>query len=234
MGHIRNICRVPLVTWAGATAIAMSAGLLLAPGSSAHFDSADYAFENSTCFDSTAIDPITVVFYGDRADSQNTRTHVVHHTNWTNTTGKKQWFLSEGFCTGDDGDQASGCGVCTRMHLRVNQTHDRDLQGRFETVGTPHDEDMMWFQCTTGFQWPNCKKPCHAVDENSPDGSGFTRGRREIASTFFAGGHQRVLDNWANRRNFQQCDGQEAGNESGAVWYVGIGPGEEPPPTKDR
>jgi hypothetical protein len=215
-------------------AASILAAVLLTPGSSAHFDSADYAFERDTCFDSTAIDPITVVFYGDRAEASNARTHIIHHTQWRNNQGKKQFFLSEGHCTGDEGDQASGCGTCSRMHIRVNQNHDRDQFDRYFTVGTPHDEDMMWFQCDLITKWPSCKKPCHAVDENGPDRSGFERGRAEIASTFFAGGHERVLDNWANRRNFQQCDEKEAGNESGAVWWIGIGPGDQPPPTKNR
>jgi hypothetical protein len=34
----------------------------------------------------------------------------------------------------------SACSICTRHHIRYNQTHHVDTKGRYETVGTPHHE----------------------------------------------------------------------------------------------
>lgn len=122
--------------------IAAVAATVNAAPARAKFDSAPYSFDSGSggvCNDH--VDPITLVFYGFTATRENTRAVVQNEMGWNgDTSAAGQWALSSGYCNTMDGQSTNGCGTCNRDHLRYNQTHEKDLKNRYETVGTPHRE----------------------------------------------------------------------------------------------
>ena len=105
--------------------------LLLVTASSARadFNSSYYSHESDPCT-SIHIDPISLVLYGPNAYESRARYVLGATLGWSSDSSTGQYASSHGFCTRMDGESYSGCGICSRMHVRYNQTHHRDTKGR--------------------------------------------------------------------------------------------------------
>jgi hypothetical protein len=189
--------------------------IALAIPAQADFSSSHYSFNSSNC--STRVDPIGVVFYGYGAyagsygHSRRTFDLLNGMPGWGDTSGGDQWASSHGVCTKMESEIATGCGSCTRYHIRLNQTHHQDTKGRFETVGTPHYE---------------IKRDCgHAVPPDNPStsnpDSGFDLGRGHVKADYLRSyGSAKLGDtqNWGNTATMRQCDGRYAGSSGRVYW----------------
>jgi hypothetical protein len=123
--------------WVGL--LIVGGGFVVAPTGGAHFSSSEYSYPSSSC--SGAVDPVTLVLYGDNANDDRAQSLVQRETGWGGDQDNAgQYAGSHGLCTPMDGQSFDNCAVCNRKHVRYNQTHHRDGLGRLETVGTPHEE----------------------------------------------------------------------------------------------
>jgi hypothetical protein len=183
----------------------------------AHFSSSDYSHGGSGC--ASRIDPVTIVFlgYGGYAE-----THGHSHRtwdlingmpdsqhDWTGSSSSTQWASSHSVCTEMERESATGCGSCTRYHIRLNQTHHADLNGRNETVGTAHYEEQV-----------SCG---HAVPYNRGSGSGFDLGRGHVKNDWlsaYGSGKLWNTENWGNSQSMQQCNGWYAASSGQVYWLV--------------
>jgi len=190
-----------------------------APSAQADFASSDYSFTGGTC--TNRVDPVTLVFIGDGAyvgthgyservwDLLNGMADSQH--NWRNANGSAQYASSHGVCTEMERQSASGDGA-PRYHIRLNQTHHRDLNNHFEAVGTPHYEVDTF-----------CG---HAVPPDSAtagDGSGFVLARGHIKNDWlsaYGSGKLFRSDYWGNTEPQQQCNGWYAANSDGIVYWL--------------
>jgi hypothetical protein len=149
------------------------------------------------------VDPVNFVFY-DNAYGGRTVNQIQYHACWTNTSGSTQYFYSHDTCSVMDAQRASGCGACSRYHIRLNNIH-YDTDVGYTAVGDAHHEDFVWY----------CG---HAVDSNGSNGSGFDQGRRALRTAFSNAGHSWSSVYWGNTQNFQQCDGDYAASDGWVVW----------------
>lgn len=185
-------------------------GLVFPGTADAHFQTGYYSHSNSGC--SSRVDPITVVFYS-YATAARSQNHLRYHSGWGGDGGGSQYFASHGICGATTYQAFSGCGTCTRYHVRMRQTYDDDDMLGTTTTGTPHHEDWIWY----------CG---HAVDKGGFEKgeglrSGFDEGRSKIYSIFNSvSGHAFGGDSyWGNTQEFKQCDGDWAGSHGSVFWF---------------
>lgn len=157
---------------AAASVLLASTALLALSPASAHFDSGSrYTYTSSSCGSGSRVDPINVVFYTwgtwGRAESQ-----VQSHAGWSNTSGSMQYFADHGSCYERHTQRASGCGTCSRYHVRIRGQHPDPTLGWPAAASAQHED---WV--------PSCNYGIggHAVDSNGPNGSGFDQGARSSA-----------------------------------------------------
>lgn len=157
---------------AAASVLLASTALLALSPASAHFDSGSrYTYTSSSCGSGSRVDPINVVFYTwgtwGRAESQ-----VQSHAGWSNTSGSMQYFADHGSCYERHTQRASGCGTCSRYHVRIRGQHSDPTLGWPAAASAQHED---WV--------PSCNYGIggHAVDSNGPNGSGFDQGARSSA-----------------------------------------------------
>lgn len=166
--------------------------------------------EEPGCTDNK-VDPINFKFQGDSAGIDGTVSNLLHHTDWTQSSGGGQRLRvhtdSGDYDCRHMGDQrATGGTGDTRFHIRLWRIPRAEDPKR--TVGDAHHEDYVnWAP------WNPCGPPGgHAVDSNGSDGSGFDWGRRRLFNRFDEVGHPVASDWWGNTENFKQCDGDMAGS----------------------
>jgi hypothetical protein len=125
--------------------VAITSAILLlgcAGVAEADFNSGDYSHSRIDCnVTPSRVDPISLVVYGYTAYYAQARAVVQSKTGWSGDNSTGQYGLSEGHCTAMEGESYSGCDICSRLHVRYNQTHSKDAKGRYETVGTPAPGD---------------------------------------------------------------------------------------------
>ena len=133
-----------------------------------------------------------------------TRTTIQSVMGWVPSTGTDQAATSSGHCTAMEYAAASAeCGTCNRTHIRLNQTHELDAQGHYETVGTPHYDRSN----------PNC-----GGHHDVPAG-GYTGARADILNAMTAAGHHfSRWEWWGNTQSMQQCDGSYASSDGWVGW----------------
>lgn len=139
-------------------------------------------------------DPVNMAFTG-KGTLSSTRSHFGHHMGWTDTGGSTMYFKDHGSWEAHQDQRASGCGACTRDHIRWNQSNDSGPLGWSTwTMGAVHYEVTVL-----------CGHSSRSFDDP----------RNVIESTFdnFTE-HQTVWDYWGNTAASQQCDG---------VWTSGDG-----------
>jgi hypothetical protein len=126
---------------------------------------------------------------------------------WAGADGGDQWASSHGDCTLMERQSATGCGSCTRYHVRLNQTKHQDLNGRYETVGTPHYEEQTF-----------CG---HAVPPDRGSGSGFDLGRGHLKNDWiyaYGSGKLWNVQNWGNTLPMLQCNDWAAASSGRVYW----------------
>jgi hypothetical protein len=184
-----------------------------ATSAEAHFSSSDFSHASgSGC--AHKVDPVTIVFLGFSAyadthghswrtwDLINGMPDPDH--DWANTNASTQLASSHSVCTEMERQSATGCGTCTRYHIRLNQTHHPDLNGRYETVGTAH------YEIDAG-----CG---HVVPYN-----GFDLGRGHVKNDWlsaYGSGKLWKTENWGNSDMIRQCDGQFSGSSGQVYWLT--------------
>lgn len=192
--------------------VAAAVALALSPAvAHAHFSSSSYTYNNCDA-GRRLVDPINFVFYGARANSTLSAHHIEHHAFWDNTSGSFQAFFTEGNCRGMATQRASSGNASSRFHIRLFPTDHPDRKGRLETVGDAHHEDLVW-NSNKGY-------PCHAVDKNGRQGSGFDQGRSKLVNQFRGKHTFGDYAAWGNTRNFKQCDGDYAGSDGNVAWFL--------------
>lgn len=187
-----------------------------------------YSFKND-CTSGNRVDPVTVVFTN-LATTDRVNQNVNAHTDLDHgaTPFGAQLFGVNNTCSGQTVDKSS-CAqwTCDRWHMRGRQSPVTHAIYGSTTATTPHGEDWIW---ADPFFWelPNCDVAGfggnHAVDGNSPNGSGFDQAREHILSGFVAGGHVYETLFWGNTDPFVQCDGETA-SSNGTVYYIKISHG---------
>lgn len=216
--------------------LVIAAALWTAPASDAHFDdSSKYMYDNVIC--TQPLDPITWVSYGDTAYAGTTRDHMIKHViNFgTSNIESEKYFKDHNVCEQEHFSVADGDSASTRYHVRGHRQEERDGKNRWETVTTPHLEDVDFIG-----QFP----PCHAVRETSGSSpGGYVLGRNRVEYFFdlsnadhtdwhYNGqtwsnqnggdvgefGLPQRLFNWGNTQPFRQCDGQYAYSDGAVRW----------------
>ncbi len=196
--------------------IAIAVAMFGAAQSRAHFSpTGQYSHSTDACTSSTnRKDPVMDVFYNN-ATGSNVATHVQHHTGWTNTEGKQQWYKIHADPTvcgqnSTTAQRASGCGSCDRVHIRFRQTYHSDATWGTTALGTPHNEAWK----TSG----GCFPGEHAVY----DPWGFQDGRTMIYNNLVAAGGHTFAGGviWGNTQEMPQCDGNMVGSVDGKVDYI--------------
>ena len=177
--------------------------LLTAAGAArADFDSGHYSHSGSGC--SSGVDPITLVFYGASADQSHARSVLQERMGWSGDRRATQYATSHGECTRMDGESYSGCGICVRHHVRLNETQHQDAEGRSATVGTPHYDELAF---------------CGVLPRHVASSFNYTRnlvaGRM---STWYGVSWQY----WGNTQVMYQCDGRGVAAD-GTVAWVNLG-----------
>jgi hypothetical protein len=168
----------------------------------AHFDTTNYSCPGGGSGCHGAIDPVSLVLYGPDAWYTRARRILEDETGWYGDDSANQAIGSHGICDPMDGESKTDCDVCSRNHVRLNKTYHRDLKNRWETLGTPHDEDFV-LSC-----------PGHAVVS-------FNSARNRILNAMnppYAYSYQY----WGNTAVLRQCDGRGASSDGYVVW-INIG-----------
>lgn len=200
-------------------AVVLIWGLALAPSAAADFSSSNYSHSSSAC--NNQVDPVTVVFLGYGAYAE---THGHSHRTfdlingmrdpahtWRDTGGGTQYASSHGDCTPME-RQSMTSSDAPRYHVRLNQTKHADLNGRLETVGTPH------YEVNT-----SCGHAVPPDSQTSGNGSGFVLGRGHLKNDWLdAYGSAKLFrtDNWGNTALMRQCNGWYAANADGVVYWL--------------
>jgi hypothetical protein len=199
---IRQPKRARLTGGAAALAILLAVVVLAAPSgaNAASFQSNQFSYGNSNCTDH--VDPITIVFYGYTAFYRQSRNIVQIFTGWSGKDGTSQYASSHGVCTHMDGESYSGCGICNRYHIRYNQTHTLDSLGRYETVGTPHEDRVSW----------HCGIVPKHVARN------YNGVRNLIHNKIAQHGYKYYWQYWGNTEPQKQCDGSKVSSDGWVVW----------------
>ena len=196
--------RTKLAGVAAALAILLAVVVLAVPSgaNAASFQSNQFSYGNSNCTDH--VDPITIVFYGYTAFYRQSRNIVQIFTGWHGKDGTSQYASSHGVCTHMDGESYTGCGVlpiCNRYHIRYNQTHTLDALGRYETVGTPHQDVVK--RCGL--------KPNHVARN-------YTGVRNLIHDKIAQHGYKWYWQWWGNTEPQKQCDGSKVSSDGWVMW----------------
>lgn len=173
---------------------------------SADFNTGQYSHSSGAC--DSSVDPITMVLYGYGARYSTARYRLeavlnIYRGPWGGNDGASQYANSHGFCTSLDGESYDACGACNRNHTRYNQTHHQDTLGRYETVGTPHYDRVVW-----------CGVPKHRADNYSATMYYIVGG----ASYWYGVSYQY----WGNTQAQRQCDGSWVSSD-GNVGWVNVG-----------
>lgn len=176
--------------------------LLAASPAPAAFDSGRYSHSSSSC--NSSVDPITLVLFGYTAYESHARSVLQSRMGWSGDASTSQYANSSGFCTPMDGESYSACDTCERNHVRLNQTHEKDTKGRYETVGTPHYDDLKW---------------CGATPKHTTTTYVYTRNliMGQMASWYGTSYHY-----WGNTQVQYQCDGSGVASD-GQVGWIDIG-----------
>lgn len=187
-----------------AAALVVTGVLAVAPQATADFSSSDYSQSSSAC--NNRVDPVTVVFLGFGAYAE-TYGHS-HRTydlingmpdsqhDWRVTGAGTQWASSHSVCTTMERTSMTSSDA-PRYHVRLNQTHHPDLNGRYETVGTPH------YEVNTG-----CGHAVPPDSQTSGNGSGFVLGRGHLKNDWlsaYGSGKLFRTDNWGNTALMRQA-----------------------------
>lgn len=203
------------------TATVAIVGLVAPAPGHADFSTSDYSHAGSGC--NNRVDPVTLVFIGVRKYSD-THGHSWKTFDWINgmpdpqhdwkgVPGGTQYASSHSVCTPMERQSATADGG-TRYHIRLNQTHHQDTQGRWETVGTPHYE----------IEAPNgCGHVVPPDSYTSGNGSGFVLGRGHVKNDWlsvFGSDELFRTDNWGNTEPQRQCNGWYAANADGIVYWL--------------
>jgi hypothetical protein len=180
------------------TAVALAA----APGARAAFSSSHFSYGNSNC--TNHVDPITIVFYGYTAFYLQSRNIVQIYTGWSGDNSTSQYASSHGVCSHMDGESYTKCSwplpICNRYHIRYNQARGLDSLGRYETVGTPHQDKVSW----------SCGVGPHHVARN------YTGVRNYIHSKLR--GYKFYWQYWGNTERQKQCDGSYVSSDGWVLW----------------
>lgn len=183
-------------------AVAATLVIVVSPAT-AHFTTGSYTHSGCPATSSNRVDPINFVFW-DWGTIGRAENSIDYHAGWTNGSGSNQTFLDHGNCYNMAAQHASGCGTCSRYHIRLHPIHFDDVL-RWTTVGDAHHEDWVWY----------CG---HAVDKNGPEGSGFDQGRKQLRVKLQNGGHDWWSEWWGNTQPFKQCDGDVASSDGYTVF----------------
>jgi hypothetical protein len=204
------------------SALALAAVALMPLEASAHFSTTIYSFKYQNYYGDPCykrVDPMGLGFYGFSAYAQS---HGYSHRvfdlldgmrdpdhSWGGGSDSSQYASSHGYCTAME--YQANTGSAPRYHIRLNQLHDKDSGGRYNTVGTPHYE--------IGCNGTHAVPPDNRSTSN-PD-SGFDLGRGHIKNDWaYAYGGWRVSDiqYWGNTDTMAQpCNGWYSG--SGGYFY---------------
>lgn len=209
---------------AGFSCLAALVSAVLLVGATAHgFPefSFPYTQANDGDCEGNPIDPIGVVFIGDRAGVDGVvHNFGVHDPPYGNTSGSLQKLKRKIDNNPDEyrchtHDAQRGTGEHERHHVRL-WFIPASSGATKRTVGSPHYEDWVHWSPAN-----NCGTPpfgsAHAVEKTSPDGSGFDRGRRRIHNQFEDANHIVDTSYWGNTSARPQCDGDyAASNGNGA------------------
>jgi hypothetical protein len=167
----------------------------------AAFDSGSYSHSSAAC--NSSIDPITHVIYGYTAFYALARAQQQASTGWSGDDSASQFANSSGFCTNLDGESYSACDVCNRDHERYNQTHEQDTLGRYETVGTPHHDRVVF---------PGCGViPKHVAES-------FSGTRNTVMLAMSNHGFAYTWQWWGNTQPQHQCDGSWVSADGWVGW----------------
>lgn len=177
------------------------AALVLAPQAYGDFSSGSFSNSSSAC--NNHIDPITHVIYGYNAQYPTARSRLEGSMNWYGDNSASQYAISHGFCTPMDGESYSSCDTCNRYHERLNQTHHQDAVGRYETVGTPHRDLVVW---------PGCGAlPKHVARD-------FSGARNLVMQGMYNYGWSYSWQWWGNTEPQGQCDGSQVAADGWVGW----------------
>lgn len=174
---------------------------------SADFSSGSYSHSSGAC--NSSVDPISLVLYGPGAYYSLARAKMESALNanrgpWSGNDGASQYANSHGYCTPMDGESYDSCGLCNRNHVRLNQTHHRDTLGRYETVGTPHYDQVVL---------------CGGLPKHRAQSYVYTRNYIVGGMSYWYGVS---YQNWGNTQAQWQCDGSWVANDGNVAW-VNIG-----------
>lgn len=183
---------------------------------SAHFAPGHYSHSTDACTQSTnRVDPVMDAFHED-ATATKMRTHVEHHTLWTNQQGSPQVYKTHSnptVCAENStlSQRASACGSCDRYHIRFRQTYHSDATWGITSIGTPHQEDWITGQgcgITGG----------HAVVYPY----GFQNGRTVIYNKMVAQGAHPFGGSatWGNTQSLKQCNDTWVSSLDGKVDFI--------------
>lgn len=184
-------------------AVVFVAFAMSASSASADFNSGSYSHSSGAC--NSSVDPISLVLYGPGAYYSLARAKMesvlnVYRGPWSGDDSASQYANSHGFCTPMDGESYDSCDFCNRNHVRLNQTHHKDLKGRYETVGTPHYDQLV-----------SCGHRAQSYV--------YTRGYIVGGMSYRYGVSYQT---WGNTQPQRQCDGSYVASDGQVAW-VNIG-----------
>lgn len=193
--------------WLSAICLSLALVLIAAPRSDAHFVQSSYASAGSGCTPAERAGPVTMIFYGIEATAAKADTVVRELAGWTWRTGENQWLPSHVACNHFNFQDASAH-TTSRYHVRLWQMPGLDVNYRYVTYATPHHEDY------------GCGIPgSYSIDPDSPEGSGFDKGRTELGTIIGGTYPLEDVQNWQNTQSFWQCDGSLASSNGVVLWY---------------
>jgi hypothetical protein len=148
------------------------------------------------------------VIYGYTAFYSIARAQLQASTGWSGDNSTDQFANSAGadgvwHCTQMDCEVYSAAEYLNRYHERLNQTHEQDNLGRYETVGTPHHDTVTW---------PGCGAvPKHIADD-------FNGPRNIIMSAMYTHGFAYTWQWWGNSQPQHQCNGSYTSADGWVGW----------------
>jgi hypothetical protein len=139
-------------------------------------------------------DPVNLAFTGNGILGYSMG-HFGHHMGWAYTGGSTMYFQDHGSWEPHQDQRATGCDICTRDHIRWNQSNDAGPAG--------------WDTWTMGAVHYEVSVPCVHSSRS------FNDPRNVIADTMDNySEHLAVWQYWGNTAASQQCD---------SVWTSGDG-----------
>lgn len=194
--------------------------LVPAPAFSAHGPSTHYSDSKTNC-KGNRLDPVGVVFYGRRADANNSLDMLTNHAEMFLGGGAEEGKQGLFVYVSNDPRDALVCqeNVDSRSTFDEVRHHARVWNSKKfawpspKSVGTPHKEQL-------------CGFPHHCVlgnNETNDGSSGFDKGRRYLKRKFMAAGNHPVTTVfWGNTAGIPQRDGDVAAS-NGHVLRVKVG-----------